>query len=359
LGAGTPPAVPRSPFDPHPLSTLLRALNASFRIGTLRGVEVRMYWLALIVTPLIWHQGGTGLSAAEAWTFAFLGTFFLFAAVLIHEFGHIAAGRRYGILTPLVTISPLGGLAHMSAPAPTPSAEIRVALAGPVTHLPALLVALPLLLWVVPAPGTGWRPEGWWIDPVYEAVRILLWLNLSLLLFNLLPLFPMDGGRALRGLLARRMHPNRATLVVTRIGTWGAIAFLVIGVVGWVGGSPYGVILALIGLSNLLACRQEALAARYTEGPYGRAGVMAPWEGDPDAWKRGGGSAGRPPSRPGFFARRRLAKQARAQERARDEADALQVEVDRILDKVRDVGMAGLSAREKDTLERASRRLRR
>src|SRR5262249_39242540 len=120
---------------------------------------------------------------------------------------------------------------------------------------------------------------GWGVDPM----RTLLETNVWLLVFNLLPLFPMDGGRVLRGLLARWKHPNLATLWVARLGAFGAIGFI-----GWGAtqkGGVQGTLLIFIGLSNLFACIREMQAARYSDGPYGEP--LDPWALDPEGWKTG------------------------------------------------------------------------
>lgn len=344
----------RDAHGPDPVgSPLVRLLQASFRLGWIRGTEVRAYWLALLVMPLILLEGTGWLPAWERWAYVLLLILLLYGVILTHEFGHVRAGRRYGIVTPLVTLSPLGGVAHMSAAAPGPKAEIRVSLMGPLTHLGWLAVFAPLSWWVVPEPGDGWIPPGAHLDYVWLAVDVLVTLNLGLLCFNLLPCFPMDGGRVLRAALALRMHPNRATLHATTVGLLGAAAFGAVGLVGWVSGSGlFHTVLLVIGISNALACVQERRAARFTPGPYLDGGRLAPWESDADAWKRG--AAGGAGSRPSRWARWRA---GRAEARARREALArqrLQVEVDRILDKVRAEGMASLTARERATLEQAS-----
>ncbi len=186
-------------------------------------------------------------------------------------------------------------------------------------------------------------PEGWTWGPVDFALSFLVQANLGLMLFNLLPLFPMDGGRVLRALLSLKMNPNRATLWTTRVGKVGAVGFVVAGLLA---GSVWGGILIAIGITNFLACRREALAARYQVGPYGGERRES-WQSDPDAWKLSGEAA----------ARSRKRKAPKAPKAAPPDPD-LDAEVDRVLDRVREVGMAGLSRRERKVLERAAARKR-
>lgn len=344
----------RDSFTETPWMRFLRRLSASFRLGRFFQVEVRVYWLALVLTPLILARGARGLPLGEGALHVALITLALFVVIWTHEMSHIVAGRRYGIRTPLITLSPLGGLAHMSAPPPNPRAEVVVAVAGPAVHLLWLVPFLPLSLLLDYGDAA---PAGWSSDPLYLLVDALVLLNVWLMLFNLLPFFPMDGGRVLRALLARKLHPNRATVIAARIGMAGGIAFLAIGIGMWLLREDlWGPILAVIGLSNLVTCKREIAVAAYTAGPYMESRPMAPWESDPDAWKQGGG--GDVASRPGPIARWRAHRAARRREREAASHAAFEKEVDRILARVSEVGLEGLTAKERAVLKKASERRR-
>ncbi|MFV1959355.1 MAG: site-2 protease family protein, partial [Planctomycetota bacterium] len=204
---------------------LLRRLSVSFHLGRFFGVEVRVYWLTLVILPVFgWIEfARLGLPGVQVATLTIIMTLGLYGVVYTHEMGHILAARRYGILTPLITLSPLGGVAHLSSAAPNPRAEIRIALAGPATHLLWLAVFWPLSWFVGPA---TLRPEGWWISPFAYAVEFLRTVNLWLMIFNLLPFLPLDGGRVLRALLVGRFDARRATVIAARVGQVGAVAFV-------------------------------------------------------------------------------------------------------------------------------------
>ncbi len=331
------------------LATFLGALNASFRLGRFFGVEVRVFWVTLIIMPIFAFSLFPGLGAGTRWALAFLITLMLYLIIWFHEMGHITMGRRHGMPTHLITLSPMGGLAHMAARAPSPRVDLQVALAGPATHLIWLVVFAPLWFFafndgyfVVDGAGQ--------LSLSYPAfiVWFLYTTNLWLMVFNLLPFFPMDGGRALRSLLAMRMAPGRATLIATSIGMGGAVAMALAAFL-WDG--VYGTILLLIGITNFLACMQERKAARWAE-IYGAEAVLQPWESDPEAWRGGGGGQSHKARSTGPTRKQRR-DLARAQ-KAADEALALEAEVDRILAKVSDIGMSGLSEKEKRTLQRAS-----
>ncbi len=329
---------------------LVRALSASFRVGRFFGVEVRLFWLAVVVLPLFswiemarWDLAGPELVFRVAFF-----TVALLVLVWTHEMGHILAARRYGVFTPLITISPLGGLAHLSTGVPSPRADVVVSLAGPATHLLQLAVLWPLTRLI----GDGWlRPEGWWQGAPSIAVEQLFHMNLVLMLFNLLPVFPLDGGRVLRALLTFRMNANRATRISARVGQVGGVALVVYGLFQE---GLWASILVVIGITVFLACMQEIRAARYHAGPYAAA-AREPWEDDPDAWRRParGGEGGA--AKPGFFARLGARRRAARASRERAAAADLAAQVDRVLDRLNEVGLDGLTREERRVLERASK----
>lgn len=336
------------------LQRALIALQASVRVGTFFGVEVRWYWLNLLV-PVLIFMSFQPLYGLMPWS-SILGLTLVFTLALdlviyTHEMGHIAAGWRYGIHTPLITISPVGGLAHLSQPAPNPNADIVISLAGPATHLLWLAVVAPLWWWQEAIFGSTWEAR--------LVVEFLFQVNGSLALFNLLPFYPMDAGRVLAALLSKRMHPNRALIIAAKVGVVGAI---LIGIYGLVMRELWGGILLAIGITNVMACRRALVAARYQESPYGgEASLRAAWETDPDAWKHGAVSYEHhddddepPPPRETKSGRLQQWMDAR-RERQKSE---LAEELDRILAKINEHGMASLTRAERKTLDRASREAR-
>jgi Zn-dependent protease len=344
---------PYGSYDNSPLGRVWQVVTRTFAIGTFFGVHVRVYWAALVLPLLFlrWTAPATA-SGAEAFVLAMLAFVALFVVIWSHEMGHIAAGWRCHIRTDLITLGPLGGVAHLGAPARTPRDELFITLAGPATHLVWLAVFWPLELLL---PAQVLEIDGWYQCPIKFTVWFLRTTNLTLLLFNLLPIFPLDGGRVLRALLSLRVHANQATLWVGTLGIVGGTCLVLYGL--W---APdlQGAIPVLIGVTCILASIQERRIARHVLIYRPQAQSFA-WETDPDAWKRGGGGvAGRELHRPGWFARWRTARvQKKAQARADADA-ALEREVDTILDRVHRVGMTGLSDREKAVLKRASSRRR-
>jgi Zn-dependent protease len=148
----------------------------------------------------------------------------LFGCVLLHEFGHALTARRFGIQTRDITLLPIGGLARLERMPQDPRQELLVALAGPAVNA---VIAAVLYIWLASqsllVPLTSLSiSQGSFLE------RVML-VNLTLVLFNLLPAFPMDGGRAVRALLAMRMEYTRATQIAASLGQGIALLFGFIG----------------------------------------------------------------------------------------------------------------------------------
>ena len=180
---------------------------------------------------------------------AFDGVLFIalvFLCVVLHEFGHILMARRYGIRTPDVTLLPIGGLARLERMPERPGREIAVALAGPAVNV---VIAAVLLAFVDVAPAPEDIAE---IDAAaMPLVARLAAVNVILVLFNMIPAFPTDGGRVFRALLAYRFDRVRATRYAAIAGQIFASLFVVLGLMG----NP---VLALIGVFIFLAGGAES-----------------------------------------------------------------------------------------------------
>jgi Zn-dependent protease/CBS domain-containing protein len=225
----------------------------SWTFGRIAGIELRIHatfflvlaWLALL------HYGAGGATGALV---GVVFTLALFGSVVLHELGHALTARRFGVVTRDITLLPIGGVARLESVPSRPAQELAVALAGPaVTAVvaAALYVALRLGGGTV-APTAGLAAPGAGVETF---VAQLMWANVWLLGFNLLPAFPMDGGRVLRALLARRMSYERATELAARIGRAFALLF---GFVGFL----YNPFLVLIALFVWLGAAGEAAAVQ-------------------------------------------------------------------------------------------------
>lgn len=222
----------------------------SWKIGRVKGIELRIH--ATFVLLLAWialanyreSQSAAGALAGVAFTLA------LFASVVLHEFGHALVAQRFGVPTRDVTLLPIGGVARMEFIPDKPKQELWIALAGPAVTA-AIIAVLFLALWLTGAPTTlPQRIAGGPLTTTAFATQ-LMWVNVSLLVFNLLPAFPMDGGRVLRAVLAFRMNYIRATDIAARIGRGFAVFFGVVGLL-------FDPILVLIALFVWLGAAGEA-----------------------------------------------------------------------------------------------------
>ena len=195
----------------------------SWRIGSILGIDVFVH--VTFVLLLAWVAGNYYLTRRDPRD-AIAGVAFivvLFAIVVLHELGHALAARRYGIRTRDITLLPIGGVARLERMPEDPRQELVVALAGPAVNVAlAIGIAATMILAGSPLLGEVELVGG-------DFLRKLLWINVVLALFNMIPAFPMDGGRVLRALLALRMDYTRATQVAATIGQALALVFGFVG----------------------------------------------------------------------------------------------------------------------------------
>jgi Zn-dependent protease len=196
----------------------------SWKIARIAGIDVFMHSTFLLLVAWVaisYVINGETLAAALEGVLFLLA---LFASVVLHEFGHALTARKYGIQTRDITLLPIGGVARLERMPEKPLEELRVALAGPVVTLVlAGLLFAGLLLTNTFQPLTSLTvTQGNFVE------RLML-TNLVLALFNLIPAFPMDGGRVVRALLATRLEYTRATQIAASLGQGIA---LILGLVG-------------------------------------------------------------------------------------------------------------------------------
>jgi Zn-dependent protease len=205
-------------------------MGRSWKLGTIAGIEIRVhptFLLALVWGAVMW--GGGRLSGLA---YGALLTLVLFSIVLLHELGHSLAAKRYGIPVRDITLLPIGGIARLSRMPEKPAEELVVALAGPAVNLAMILLLAPYVLWQNGAALLDGGMAAFTLpgSPSLQGLAtFLLLINVSLLLFNLLPAFPLDGGRVLRSLLAFRLPRARATAIAATIGRGLAIVLVLYG----------------------------------------------------------------------------------------------------------------------------------
>ncbi len=231
-------------------------MSWSFLIGRVLGIEVRVHVTFLLLLAffgfLYYNQGG-----ADAAIHGVIFILLLFACVLLHEFGHAFAARAYGIHTPDITLLPIGGVARLERMPDKPYEELVVALAGP-----AVNVAIAAALFVVLGGRIDPAHMGALSSPGGGLLVKLLYVNLLLVFFNLLPAFPMDGGRVLRALLATRLTHARATQIAATIGQGMAFVFGFAGLL-------WNPMLVLIAVFIYFGASQEAALAQMKDAATG------------------------------------------------------------------------------------------
>jgi Zn-dependent protease/CBS domain-containing protein len=217
----------------------------SITIGSVAGTAVRIHVTFLLL--LAWIFGANYISGGpqQAWS-GLLFVVLLFLCVLLHEFGHIFTARVFGVSTPDVILLPIGGVSRLEHIPEKPSEEFLVAIAGPAVNV---VIAVLLILF------SGAKLEMNSLVSIENAgagfIDRLAEVNLFLALFNLIPAFPMDGGRVLRALLATRLGYVRATEVAAAIGQWVAFGLGFLGLFG----NP---LLIFIAIFIYLAASSEA-----------------------------------------------------------------------------------------------------
>lgn len=249
-------------------------MDGSLRIGRLFGIPIELHWTFLLVIPLFaWIIGSQIELTAELLGEVFglaidtsllhdgyvpylmgaLVSLGLFAGVLVHEIAHSVVALRSGMKIDSISLFLFGGVSQMEESTPDPRTELPMALVGPVT---SLLVGVIFI-------GLAYAADAVIADRTIAGLVVFFLaylglLNVILFVFNLLPAFPMDGGRVLRAFLARRMPLPRATKIAADVGKGFAVLF---GLFGLLALNP---ILVLIAFFIYIGASQESSAIRYT-----------------------------------------------------------------------------------------------
>lgn len=231
-------------------------MGNAVKIGRAFGIDIKVHWTFFLLLAFFAFLGfSRSGSVLEALILMAL-VIALFICVLMHEYGHSLVAQRLGIDIEDITLLPIGGLARMAAMPEKPMDEVKIAIAGPLVNL----VLAPILLVVAFLLGANLLdPAG--LTSIGSFTQVVVYLgiiNVALAVFNLLPAFPMDGGRILRGLLASRLGAVRATDVASRVGQIFAVGFFLVGLF-------YNPILSLVAVFIFLGATSEAQMTRQRE----------------------------------------------------------------------------------------------
>ena len=236
-------------------------MHTSIRIATIWGIPVRLHWTFVLVLGWLVYLGIPDWQyfRGQRAVWMFVSVFAVFLCILLHELGHAFMARRYGVQTLQIMLSPIGGQAILERMPKQPRKELLVALAGPIVNLLLAIGALPFLYWI-PAEKLARLPQ-FFSNPYGNTFLRLdlderfiigfVLLNFLVALFNLIPAFPLDGGRILRALLSMRMNKLGATRIATFLGQGFAALIVLFSV------SQYNWLMGVIGLFIFVSASME------------------------------------------------------------------------------------------------------
>jgi len=244
-------------------------VRAQIKLGRIAGIAVGLHYSWFIIALLItfslvghFHSVTPQWTTAVVWASAIITCLLFFAALLLHELAHSLVAKAYGLRVQAITLFALGGVSQIETDVPDAKTEFWMAIAGPITSVVIGMACL----------GTDWM-IGWLPGkaPTSPAVAVLLWLgyiNLVLAAFNMIPGFPLDGGRILRAIIWWSTgNAEKSTMLAARTGQGVALLFIAFGVFRFFGGAGIGGLwIAFIGWFLLQAAgasyAQVALSAR-------------------------------------------------------------------------------------------------
>ena len=232
-------------------------MGGSIKLTTIQGIPVLLHWSFGLLFVWLGYVGfSEGMNAVGIlWFFAF--ALLLFACVVIHEFGHALTARKFGVETKDIILSPLGGLARLNRLPDKPIHEFLIALAGPATNVVIAGLLFPVIVLIDAFSFEITDTADVLFTKPANLIPLLFYTNITLVIFNMIPAFPMDGGRVLRSLLAMGMNRLAATRIAVVIGQVFGLVFLLVAIY-------FGeLILGLIGLFVFFMATAEWRSAKF------------------------------------------------------------------------------------------------
>jgi Zn-dependent protease len=232
-------------------------LGYSISIASIKGIPVKVHWSFILLFIWVGYIGFTaGMNSTGILRFC-LFTIILFVCIILHEYGHALTAQRFGVKTKDIIISPIGGVARLKKIPEKPRHEFLIAIAGPAVNL-VISVIIGFSLWFFSSQGLNIiGDQSSVFNYLSNFLPMLFWLNIMLIVFNLLPAFPMDGGRILRSLLSIRLGRKKATRVASVLGQ--GVALFLIGFAIFEG----ELILGIIGIFVFFSAANEYRMVRY------------------------------------------------------------------------------------------------
>ena len=231
-------------------------MRGSIKLATISGIPVLIHWSFGLLFVWLGYVGlSEGMNAVGILWFFFFALL-LFICVVIHEFGHALTARKFGVNTKDIILSPLGGIARLNRLPEKPFHEFLIAIAGPATNVVIAILLFPVIYFSGSMTFMITDAADVIFTKPANILPLLFYTNITLVIFNMIPAFPMDGGRVLRSLLAMGMDRLKATRIAVVIGQVFGLTFLL-------GGIFLGeLILGLIGVFVFFMATAEMRSAR-------------------------------------------------------------------------------------------------
>ena len=247
-------------------------MRAQIKLGRIFGVQIGLHYSWFIIAFLItlslaghFASNNPGWSPALRWGVAIMTAILFFGAIVAHELSHALVAKARGLPVHSITLFALGGVAQMERDAADAKTEFWMGIIGPITSFVIGVVCLVITV------ALGWRPPEFPQDPLPAMLMWLGYINIGLAIFNMIPGFPLDGGRVLRGFVWWITgNAKRATLIAARVGQVIAFAMIIYGVMQFFGGGGFsGLWLVFIGWFLLSASRESYAQMVITDGLQG------------------------------------------------------------------------------------------